>query len=774
MVQGKFLPFGLEGFSRALGSLFFLAGKGQWVFDKLKFELNNAVREFASTLKKSKQPTAVDWLRELVDGIAWFDECVKALSTLLTYLDRVYLLRQKEAQSIRGLATTLFTAHIFQSAEIVVKLKEGIKEWIDWERIHRAPHARRDTITSLIRSLTEYQLFDALFLQPYLSITRSFYFAESARLAQPDALKDDPQAFLSHVAGRIDEERGRVDELLHAHAWSWREVEKVTELELMQGRLEWLSEGIVIALDSANVDALARMYSLFSRVDGLKLLCEAFKAHVHVRVKEIVSDATQDENMVERLLEFRSFLDVAMPLAFFTVVPAPPSTADPAPPSPADVKPSASSSSRRHPGPSGPTSSAGAGPSRTRTTSPPPTQPAPAPAPAPTLTPTPAPAPTLKALDAHFEDAASEAFRAGFKARRNKPAELIAKHIDRAMRTGQREASDEEFARMFEKVLGLYRYTEDKDVFRTFYHRALAKRLLLQRSASDDFEKAVLKKLQIEFDREFEKGEEMFKDLMLSRDKLAKFHLHNSGNVTNISVMVLQRSNWPFAASQTVGVALPPVLQENLNEYVAFYKREHERRVLYFDHSLGTMQLRARLKAGEKELSVSLFQGVVLLLFNEQDEMGFEEIKNETQMEDADLRRTLQSLACGNKKVLKKRPAGRDVNDADVFVFNPDFTDPRAKIHINSIQSKETPEETQKAHEGVDLERKHHLDAAIVRIMKSKKSISHQQLLAATINVLKKHFVPEPRLVKERIEQLIESEYMKRDEELENVYVYVA
>lgn len=36
----------------------------------------------------------------------------------------------------------------------------------------------------------------------------------------------------------------------------------------------------------------------------------------------------------------------------------------------------------------------------------------------------------------------------------------------------------------------------DRDVFRTFYWRALAKRLLLQKSASDDFEKAVIKKLR--------------------------------------------------------------------------------------------------------------------------------------------------------------------------------------------------------------------------------------------------------------------------------------
>jgi cullin-4 len=56
--------------------------------------------------------------------------------------------------------------------------------------------------------------------------------------------------------------------------------------------------------------------------------------------------------------------------------------------------------------------------------------------------------------------------------------------------------------------------------------------------------------------------------------------------------------------------------------------------------------------------------------------------------EDAELRRTLQSLACGKKKVLKKIPPGRDVEDGDLFRFNNDFEDPRAKVHINSIQAK--------------------------------------------------------------------------------------
>lgn len=59
-----------------------------------------------------------------------------------------------------------------------------------------------------------------------------------------------------------------------------------------------------------------------------------------------------------------------------------------------------------------------------------------------------------------------------------------------------------------------------------------------------------------------------------------------------------------------------------------------------------------------------------------------------TYAEDAELRRTLQSLACGKLRVLKKVPPGRDVADTDVFRFNADFSDPRPKVHINSIQAK--------------------------------------------------------------------------------------
>lgn len=73
-------------------------------------------------------------------------------------------------------------------------------------------------------------------------------------------------------------------------------------------------------------------------------------------------------------------------------------------------------------------------------------------------------------------------------------------------------------------------------------------------------------------------------------------------------------------------------MQEDLSNYADYYRNAHKGYKLDFDHSLGTVQMRARFKAGEKELSLSLYQCVVLLLFNEQDEIGYAEIKEVTRM----------------------------------------------------------------------------------------------------------------------------------------------
>jgi len=61
-----------------------------------------------------------------------------------------------------------------------------------------------------------------------------------------------------------------------------------------------------------------------------------------------------------------------------------------------------------------------------------------------------------------------------------------------------------------------------------------------------------------------------------------------------------------------------------------------------------------------------------------------------------------------------------------------------------------------------------------VRIMKAKKELSYEQLKNETVDAVKSHFVPEVSVIKQRIAVLVEQEYLRRDEDDMNLYIYVA
>ena len=93
--------------------------------------------------------------------------------------------------------------------------------------------------------------------------------------------------------------------------------------------------------------------------------------------------------------------------------------------------------------------------------------------------------------------------------------------------------------------------------------------------------------------------------------------------------------------------------------------------------------------------------------------MPFADILGATGIEEKELKRTLQSLACGKVRVIKKKPEGRDVGDADVFHINHKFTHNKFRIKINQIQMKETVEENVKTTEGVFQDRQYQVEIDI-------------------------------------------------------------
>lgn len=74
----------------------------------------------------------------------------------------------------------------------------------------------------------------------------------------------------------------------------------------------------------------------------------------------------------------------------------------------------------------------------------------------------------------------------------------------------------------------------------------------------------------------------------------------------------------------------------------------------------------------------------------------------------------------------------------------------------------------------MDKDRSHLVEATIVKVMKARRKIEHNALIAETSKILSQKFVPDPQVIKKRVESLIERDYMERDSEDRRFYKYIA
>ncbi|KAL2257966.1 hypothetical protein VTK26DRAFT_8899 [Humicola hyalothermophila] len=373
----------------------------------------------------------------------------------------------------------------------------------------------------------------------------------------------------------------------------------------------------------------------------------------------------------------------------------------------------------------------------------------------------------------------------------SKVGEMIAKHLDMLLRGGLKTLpksllsdnkdkadaemsglastgdEDAELDRQLDHCLELFRFIDGKDVFEAFYKKDLARRILLGRSASQDAERSMLSKLKNECGFSFTHNlEQMFKDQELAKDEMTAYKewLAGSGRGNggiDLNVNILSAAAWPTFPD--VKVLLPKEVLKQISTFDSYYKRKHTGRRLTWKHNMAHCVIKAQFNRGPKELLVSAPQAAVLMLFNDVEEddataatagvLSYEQISEGTGLKGGELDRTLQSLACGRARVLTKHPKGRDVNPTDTFTVNKAFTDPKYRVKINQIQLRETKEENRETHARVAADRQFETQAAIVRIMKSRKSMTHAQLVAEVINQTKSRGAVDAADIKANIEK---------------------
>ncbi|VVC29809.1 Hypothetical protein CINCED_3A020975 [Cinara cedri] len=667
-------------------------------------------------------------------NIAWNDHqtSMVMIRDILMYMDRVYV-KHNEVDNVYNLGLILFRDLIVRYGYIRDHLRITLLNLIKLER--RGEVIDRISIKNacqmlMILGITGRIVYEEDFEKPFLEQSAEFYKMESQKFL----CENSACIYIRKVESRIIEEADRAKHYLD-ESTECRIVEVIEE-ELIKRNMKTIVEmensGVVHMLKHNKIDDLSCMYKLLNRVsDGLRTMSDCVSNYLRELGKSLVQEEDMNNNAVSYI---QSLLDLKDRFNFFLI--------------------------------------------------------------------------NSFNNDKMFKQMMAADFEYFFNLNSKSP-EYLSLYIDEKLKKGVRGLTENDIEIVLDKSMVIFRFLQEKDVFERYYKQHLAKRLLLNKSVSNDNEKNMISKLKTECGCQFtSKLEGMFKDMSISNTLMEEFKEYAVRSncpflhFLDLTVRVLTTGFWPTHSLSKCNI--PSVPRSAFDEFKLFYLSKHNGRQLTLQPQLGSAdlnavfygtgrsdmemskhvlgdQLRGRNTNRQLErkhiIQVSTYQMCVLLLFNTRDKLTFEDILSETDIPEKDLIRALQSLALGkpSQRILLKTPKCKEIELNHEFCVNEMFSSKLYRVKIQTVAAKgETEPERKETRSKVDEDRKHEIEAAIVRVMKSRKKMTHNTLVSEVIDQLKVRFLPSPVIIKKRIEGLIEREYLSRSLEDRRTYIYVA
>ncbi|KAG7396590.1 Cullin-3 [Phytophthora boehmeriae] len=660
----------------------------------------------------------------------WVDHQVvmTMVRDILMYMDRTYV-AQKRKLPVYDSGLYIFRDVIVRHESVRDRLRARLLLSIERER--HGELIDRDLLKSVLRMLVDLgvhsnTVYENDFEKFFLETTLDFYRAEAQAMLDVATCAE----YLEKAEQRLNEEGARV--LHYLNPSTEHKLKTIVETQLIKNQAKALVDmehsGCVALFRDGKTQALRRMYSLFRRVPStLPEMSDSVLQYIKTQGEELIKTQLNAETaldaaqFVEKLLALREKFVGFLSDCFFD--------------------------------------------------------------------------------DPQFHKSIKQGFEA-FMNTSTVCAGYLAHYLDEILRSKNR--FEEELDTRVTQVIALFRYLQDKDVFEEFYKVLLAKRLLNSRGTSDEAEKLVISKLKAECGYQFtSKLEGMFKDMSISKDLMELYRKSTidtsaSGGISvdasvapmPLSVHVLTSGFWPTEMAPMC--ALPIELVQMSEMFEVFYYARHNGRKLAWMANMGTVDIRATFFAGtddgkrRHELNVSTYQAVILMMFNQRPEWGFKDLMERTRIGVKDLKRHLISLCTPKYKILIKSSKGKRIDEeTDVFTVNDGYKSKLHRVRIPLVSQKETSLLPAVASSGsgnsadalpptVAEDRKHLVEAAIVRIMKTRKQMQHNQLIAEVTRQMSGRFTPSPQLIKLRIESLIEREYLQRSTTDRRMYNYLA
>ncbi|KAI8827561.1 Cullin [Chytriomyces cf. hyalinus JEL632] len=371
------------------------------------------------------------------------------------------------------------------------------------------------------------------------------------------------------------------------------------------------------------------------------------------------------------------------------------------------------------------------------------------------------------ALDKGFRQIVNESYE---KAAQNFP-ELLSRFADSLLKkTLKSQWTEAELEDKIGKAVELHY------VFQKFYSRMLGRRLLGNLSASDDLEMAMISGLKNVCGVEYtSKLQRMFTDITLSQDLNKRFSTSMQRQNVNLgvdfSILVLTAGSWPSMPG-AIDYDVPEELLKSVTRFGDFYGNNHNGRKLSWMYHLCKADVKLTYLDKKYELNLSLHQLSVLLPFNQDTMLTLGSIVDRVKIKLADVRKIIKPLI--DLEVLVA--TNTQLDDSTEISVNMKFSNKRTKLKVSAAAQNESTstQESEVTRAAVDEDRKLYLQATIVRILKSRRVMGHNQLIQEVIQLSTSRFIPSIALIKKSVEQLIDKGYMERSKERPDQYVYVA
>jgi cullin 3 len=361
----------------------------------------------------------------------------------------------------------------------------------------------------------------------------------------------------------------------------------------------------------------------------------------------------------------------------------------------------------------------------------------------------------------------------------------LSEHIDRALRRDPTEKAVEDSMLVF-------RHISSKDIFEAFHRKFLCRRLLSGSNARLEAELNVINKLKLECGASYcSKLEGMVSDIVKSGEIQNDWTTFNStGTECVLEVKVLASSLWSWLKSAS-SLRLNEYITNEMTKFEGFYNAKFSGRKITWIHSQGTVDVRMQLTNTQSSflLTVSPIQASILLLFNTKTNWPVKEICDQTGLPVEEFQRHLLSLSLNPKAriLTRKSDSGKaktvDIDDEFQLIDTFDSKQRHVRVPLLLEQASGVPEMVSAddmidtghgVEQLVDEDRKHSIEAAIVRVMKTRKQLDHNGLVIEVTKMLNPRFTPSIQMIKSRIDNLIDREFIARDNDDLKLYYYVA